>query len=82
MDARVRGRPARLLVICVTALAVAWAIGGTGLVDAIEQRVDYLAAKIEGHDAAAAQVVLVEITPQTLPTPSSSPVAARSTPAS
>jgi CHASE2 domain-containing sensor protein len=63
VDARVRGRPARLLVICVTALAVAWAIGGTGLVDAIEQRVDYLAAKIEGHDAAAAQVVLVEITP-------------------
>ena len=47
---------------CVTAVAVGWIIGGTGFLEAIEQRVEYVTALIATHDRAAERIALVPIT--------------------
>jgi CHASE2 domain-containing sensor protein len=57
-----RNSSRRLVRVCVTTLAVGWAISGTGFLDAIEQRIDYLTALIARHDRAAERIVLVPIT--------------------
>lgn len=63
-------RSLRLLWTCATAIAVGWAIGGTGLVDAIEQRIDWGTAWMSPHDRAAERIVLVPITAEDYEDPS------------
>ncbi len=55
-------RVLRLVLVCATALVLCWVISGTGFLDAIEQRIDYLTALIARHDRAAERIVLVPIT--------------------